>query len=65
MIKDRITEMQRKSIREKLKISARTLYNWENNLHTKNFFKYLELLEILEIDPHEHLEEYKKKQLNK
>lgn len=62
MIKTKINDMQRKHITERLNISKKTLYNWENDLHTENYYKYLELLKILEINPLEHLEEYKKRQ---
>lgn len=56
--------MTRKEICSSLKISRKTLNNWENDRHIENTMKYLELLYRLEIDPKEKLEEYKKKGLD-
>lgn len=61
MIKNKLNDMKRKNIKEKLNISTRTLYNWENDLHVENTMKYIELLEVLGIDPLKKLEEYKQK----
>lgn len=61
MIKEKLDNMKKTKIKEKLNISTRTLYNWENDLHVENIMKYIELLKILEIDPIEKLKEYKQK----
>lgn len=59
MLKDKIDDYSRTTICEKLNISRSTLNNWEK-YQTDNIFKYLTLCEMLNIDPFEELENYRK-----
>ena len=61
MLTQKLDEYTRKMICERLEISRRTLYNWEHEIGITNIVKFIELLDILGIDPLEYMQTYNQK----